>query len=113
MLNLTTSAARQIHESAEQSGNEELALRIAARLDENGDIEYAMGFDEERHDDIAFVEKGINFLVGRSSASLLDGTTLDFVEYQPDDFRFIFVAPTPATTAPECSSGGCSRCAGR
>lgn len=113
MLNLTPSAAREIHDSVEQPGNEDLGLRIAARFDESGGIEYAMGFDVERDDDIAFVEKGIHLLVGRSIASLVDGTTLDFVEYQPDEFRFIFIPAAPKPESGSCGSGGCDGCASR
>ncbi len=112
-LNLTPSAAREIHESVEQPGNEDLGLRIAARFDGSGSVEYAMGFDVERDDDIAFVEKGINLLVGRSIAPLLDGTTLDFVEYQPGDYRFIFLPAAPKQAATGCGGSGCARCATR
>lgn len=115
MMSLTPAAARQIQEAAEQGRHEGLSLRIAAHQGSDGEIEYGMGFDEEREEDVAFIEKGVNLLVGEASQALLDGTTLDFVEYQPGDFRFIFIPPQSESEAPppsSCGGGGCSRCGG-
>lgn len=115
MITLTPAAARQIQDAQDQEGNEELALRIAARRGADGEVEYAMGLDEEREEDYAFVEKGVNLLVGAPSKELLEGVVLDFVEYEPGDFRFIFIPPEAEqgdAPAPSCGSGGCSRCGG-
>lgn len=115
MMSLTPAAARQIQDAIEQGEYEGLGLRIAARQGSDGGIEYGMGFDEEREEDAAFIEKGVNLLVGEGSQALLEGTTLDFVEYQPGEFRFIFIPPQVESVAPPpstCGSGGCNRCGG-
>jgi len=101
MITLSIAAARQINEQVETSGpGDELALRIAARLLDDGTIDYAMGFDEQREGDLAFDEKGVRLLVGRPSRELLEGTLIDFVEYEPGDFRFIFVPAEGGKPAP-------------
>lgn len=116
MINLTPAAAEQILFAQEHGDSAGLALRIAARRDEDGQIEFAMGFDEEREQDLAFASRGVELLVGPSSQALLDGVTLDFVEYEAGDYRFIFIPPGSSCEAPAqspgCGSGGCSGCRG-
>ena len=116
MISLTPAAAEQILVAQEQGDNAGLALRIAARLDDDGRIEFGMGFDEERERDLAFASQGVELLVGASSQALLEGVTIDFVEYEAGEYRFIFIPPESACEAPAqspgCGSGGCSRCGG-
>jgi len=112
MITVTPSAALQIRIAATQSEADEMGLRIAARRDADGSLHYAMGFDEARNDDRVVSSEGIALVVSPQHADLLDGMTLDFVEYEPGDFRFIFVNPNdaPIAAAPEsagCGSGGC------
>ena len=117
MITVTPSAAQQIRLAATQSESDEMGLRIAARRDASGAIHYAMGFDEPRNDDRVVTSEGIALVVSPGETDLLDGLTLDYVEYEPGDFRFIFVNPNdtsaaPAEPSPEasggCGSGGCS-----
>jgi iron-sulfur cluster assembly protein len=116
MINVTTDAARQIRIAATQSGADELGLRIAARRDEHGALHYAMGFDEARGDDIVVPSEGVALVVSPAHRALLEGMTLDYVEYESGDFRFIFInpndapatAPTPAATG--CGGGGGGGC---
>jgi len=115
MITLTPAAARQFNAALEDE-TEELALRVAARISSDGSIEYALGLDEAREGDLAMDEKGVPLLIGASSQALLVDTEIDFVEYEPGDFRFIFIAsaaaPLPAAlpASGACGSGGCSRC---
>ena len=46
MFTLTTAAARQIQLAARSSDAEEMALRIAAKIDPDGSTQYGMGFDD-------------------------------------------------------------------
>jgi iron-sulfur cluster assembly protein len=109
MITLTPSAARQILAAPRPGGTEELALRVAARLAPDGSVQYALGFDEQREGDLAIEEQGIQVLIGAPSQALLRGVTLDFVEYEPGDFRFIFVpAETPSSPAGGGCGSGCS-----
>ena len=114
MITITPSAAAQIRAATDQAGVDGLALRIAARQDGEGGIEYGMGFDEARDTDTQLECAGVDVLVGAASHGLLTGTTLDFVEFEPGDFRFIFIPPcTAAPQAGACSSGACGGCRSR
>jgi len=112
MITVTPDAAQQIRIAATQSDADELGLRIAARRDEQGALHYAMGFDETREGDVVVPSEGIALVVAASDRELLEGLTLDFVEYEAGDHRFIFIHPNdagapPATDAGGCGSGGC------
>ncbi len=119
MITVTPGAAQQIRVAASQSGADEMGLRIAARRDPAGAIHYAMGFDEARDGDVVVPSEGVALVVAEEHRALLEGMTLDYVEYETGDFRFIFINPneTPAqsSAAPGarggCGSGGCG-CAG-
>jgi iron-sulfur cluster assembly protein len=121
MIIVTPSAAQQIRIAATRSDADEMGLRIAARRDADGSVHYAMGFDDARDDDVVVPAEGIALVVSPAHRDLLDGLTLDYVEYEAGDFRFIFinpndtgaVPPAPNDTgaaspaAPGCGSGGC------
>ena len=111
MIVVTPDAAQQIRIAATQSAADELGLRIAARRDADGAVHYAMGFDEARGDDLVVPTEGIALIVTPDHRDLLDGMTLDYVEYEPGDFRFIFINPNDAGALPSaprgCGSGGC------
>ena len=75
-----------------------------------------MGFDDARNDDLVVTSEGIALVVSPGESDLLDGMTLDYVEYEPGDFRFIFINPNDAPAASSapapdraqgCGSGGC------
>ena len=116
MITVTPSAAQQIRIAATQADSDEMGLRIAARRDAAGAIHYAMGFDEARNDDRVVSSEGIALVVAAGEVDLLDGMTLDYVEYAPGDFRFIFINPNDTPAAPaeptpaagEGCGGGCS-----
>jgi iron-sulfur cluster assembly protein len=123
MITVTPSAAQQIRVAATQSESDEMGLRIAARRDADGSLHYAMGFDEARNDDLVVTSEGIALIVSPRDTGLLDGMTLDFVEYEPGDLRFIFINPNDAApaaaaepaaasaTAPQgCGGGGGGGC---
>ena len=97
MINVTPPAAAQILQSAGGAG-----LRLAARLDDKGVIEYGMGFDEQAEDDEKVVSNGVTILVSPGSVELLSGATLDYVEINPGEWRFIFINPNdPSHKAPK------------
>jgi iron-sulfur cluster assembly protein len=115
MITLTPAAARQVHLVLEQSADEDLCLRVAARSACDGSVEYAIGLDEPREGDLSQDEKGVTVLVGPASRDLVGGTQIDFVEYEPGDFRFIFIPAQPvpgAAAARTAPGGGCSGCGG-
>jgi iron-sulfur cluster assembly protein len=119
MVKITAEAAEQIKNAATQAGAEGMALRIAAKRDFDGSIQYGMGFDEQADGDMLVEEEGLKLLVATQSQELLGGAVLDFVEMSPGNFQFIFVNPND-TAGSSCSSssggsssgGGCGGCGG-
>ena len=100
MVTVTPQAAAQIARSAEQSGAGGARLRLAARLDEKGVIEYGMGFDDAAEGDSQFESAGVALLVSPGSVELLTGATLDYVELNPGEWRFIFINPNDPSHKP-------------
>jgi iron-sulfur cluster assembly protein len=100
LITVTPDAAQQILTAAQASDSERLALRIAVRRDADGSLDYAMGFDNARRGDLALTSEGIALVVAEDERDLLAGMTLDFVEFEPGDFRFIFINPNDAGPAP-------------
>ena len=102
MITVTAQAAEQIAKSAQQAGPGEVCLRLAARLDDKGVIEYGMGFDDPAEGDTKVQANGVMILVSPGSIELLTGATLDYVEINPGEWRFIFVNPNdPSHKAPK------------
>jgi iron-sulfur cluster assembly protein len=94
MITITAAAAKQILESAQQSGIEKPSLRIAAKRMPNGGMDYGMGFDDhEKDSDLVFKTQGVTLVVEPASVDLLKNAVLDFVEMEPGDRRFIFMNP--------------------
>lgn len=100
MITVTEAAATQIALSAQQSGIKEVTLRLAARL-EGQTIEYGMGFDQPAEGDQRVNVGAIELLIAGGSIELLTGATLDYVEINPGEMRFIFINPNdPSHKAP-------------
>lgn len=114
MFTLTSAAARQIQQTASASGAQELALRIAAKVDADGSMQYGMGFDDPKEEDMKLDLDGVAVVIADESQELLADTVLDYVELNPGEFNFIFIDGREAHNAPAqasgggCSSGGCS-----
>ncbi len=113
MISLTKEAADQIRQAAEQSGASNMALRIAARVNDAGMLEFGMGFDDERGNDAAVDSWGVTLLINAQSAPLLDDVTIDFSEVSPGQSRFVFMkasaggCSTGGSSGGGCGSGGC------
>ncbi len=105
MINVTPQAANQILQSSDGQANAKICLRIAARRDADGKLEYVMGFDEPGKDDHLITSEGINVLIYPDCAAMLVGATLDFVEINPGDFRFIFSNPNDENHRPMDADG--------
>lgn len=108
MFTLTSAAARQIQQAAMASGTQDMALRIAARPEPDGSVQYGMGFDDAGDNDMKLVLEGVAVLIASQYQELLDDTVLDFVELKPGEFNFIFLDARQAenATAPPISTGG-------
>lgn len=93
LISVSKAAVERIRQSAAESKMETPVLRVAAQLGDDGSVQFGMGFDQARPGDTTVETEGVFVVVAERSRELVDGTHLDFVEVEPGDFRFIFVAP--------------------
>ena len=108
MLKVTPAAAAAILDAASRSDAEGAALRVAAKLGEDGTMQFGVGFDEEREQDHVVESYGVRVLIAPPSQRLLTGVTLDFGEVNPGELGFVFVRdetglaeePGPGGSAP-------------
>ena len=101
MITITPAAAKQINASASQGNMEGLSMRIAAKSNPDGSVHYGMGFDDQQLEgDLHITSEGINIVISETSKTLLEGTTLDYVELEPGEFQFIFMNPNDANYTP-------------
>jgi iron-sulfur cluster assembly accessory protein len=78
-ITLTEPAAVKVAELLEQEGNPELALRVAVRPGGCSGFSYEMFFDSDiAGDDVTSSFGNVRVVVDPTSASLLQGATLDF-----------------------------------
>jgi len=104
MIKITDAAAAQIRAANNNPDVFEMILRVAAYQEDDGSVNYGMGFDTEREADEHLVVNGIEILIAASSTPYLQGVTLDFVEMNPGDLRFIFIPPYSAEDGPGSDS---------
>lgn len=112
MLRVTSEAVVQIRNAAQQAGAEGMGLRLAARREGDGSLQYLMGFDEAREGDAVIDAEGIDVLVEEASHALLAGAVLDFVELSPGNFQFIFINPNDLGGSCGTGGGGGGGCGG-
>lgn len=103
MITITDAAAAQIRAANNNPDVFEMILRVAAYQEDDGSVNFGMGFDTERQADEHLVVNGIELLIASSSTPYLQGVTLDFVELNPGDMRFIFIPPYSAESADEAA----------
>ncbi len=104
MITLTDKAIEQVKKAAEQSEATGLALRLAAKRNSDGSMEYGMGFDDATDDDMVFRFGDVEVVMNGEYGPLLKGTTIDFVEIEPDQWHFIFMNPNDANYQPNTSN---------
>ena len=93
-LIITPKAAAQVVQAAAERGEGQPVLRVAAKRDHDGAIDYAMGFDEPREEDTVSLQHGVRLLIAPTSMELLNDTVLDFVYIENEvDPQFIFRNP--------------------
>jgi iron-sulfur cluster assembly protein len=105
MIKITDAAAAQIRVANNNPDVFDMILRVAAYQEDDGTVNYGMGFDTEREADEHLVVNGIELLVAASSTPYLQGVTLDFVEMSPGDMRFIFIPPYSAEPESDAAPG--------
>ena len=100
MFKITTAAADQIRVAAEQGGIEGMALRFAARENQDGSFAYNMGFDNPAEEDETLTCEGVQVVIDPAFVSLLEETTLDYVQLDDGEYRFVFLNPLDPTYVP-------------
>tara|TARA_R110002049_G_scaffold245368_1_gene419304 strand:+ start:422 stop:775 length:354 start_codon:yes stop_codon:yes gene_type:complete len=105
MIKITDAAAKQIRAVSNNPDVFGMILRVAAYQEDDGNVNYAMGFDHEREADEQLICNKVEILIASSSTPYLQGVTLDFVEMSPGDMRFIFVPPFSAEDADDSNAG--------
>ncbi|MDP2368176.1 hypothetical protein [Rhodoferax sp.] len=116
MFTLTSAAAQQVRQAASASGAQEMALRIAAKIDADGSVQYGMGFDDPKDEDMKLDLDGVAVVIAEDFQPVLENIVLDYVELEPGQFNFIFMDARQMEPAPvpsggcgggTCGSGGC------
>jgi len=92
-ITITPAATRKILQATKQEDMKNMALRLAAKVGSEGEIQFGMGFDSERDKDLRIESGGIDILVSHHSRDLLNGVVLDYVEASPEEARFVFFKP--------------------
>ncbi len=100
MFTLTEAAQEQVKVSAERSGSASDPLRLAAKRKEDGSIDYLMGFDQAQADDIRVQSGDVEIVFAPEYRILLEGATMDYVEIESGEHRFIFLNPNDETYIP-------------
>ncbi|MDQ0198856.1 iron-sulfur cluster assembly protein [Neobacillus ginsengisoli] len=76
---LTEAAALQIKDMMKQNEEEGALLRVGVKGGGCSGLSYGMGFDHEvKEDDLHFEQHGIQILVEKESAPILQGTKIDY-----------------------------------
>lgn len=105
MFTVTKEAAAELKRSMAHHDFDDMPLRVAAQKNDEGAIDYQMGFDEAGPGDAMFGCNGIDVVIANDHKVLLNGTKLDFVEIDEGDKQFIFLNPNdPTYVAPEDGS---------
>jgi len=115
MITLTPKAAEQVRLAAEQNSMTDTALRIAVRQATDGSLEYGMGFDQEGDNDVEVVSEGVRMLIYAAQEAILLGLVVDYDEYMPGEYGFVFMNPNDpgaggGDSGGSCGGGGCSGC---
>ena len=100
MFTVTAAAAQQIIKAAHDGGAEGMALRLAARRNDDGSIDYRMGFDTANDEDISSRSEGIEIVIAPEYITLLDTAVMDFVTLDDGNQHFIFLNPKDPSYRP-------------
>lgn len=93
-ITITPAATQKILQATKQEDMKNMALRLAAKVGPEGEIQFGMGFDSERDKDLRIESAGIDILVSHHSRDLLNGVVLDYLEASPQEARFVFFKPS-------------------
>jgi len=92
MFEISDLAADQIKLSEQQLDEEDLRLRISARMTEDNKISYRMGFDHFYDIDTKLEINGIKVVFDADSENLIKGMLIDFQELDGKE-QIVFLNP--------------------
>ena len=105
MIDVTTTAARKIQGIMDEQGEKDTSLRIIATGMSCSGPQYMMTLDHDRQEDDTLLEvEGLNILFDQDTASILDGSQIDYLEGLD---RSGFTIVNPNSQGGGCG-GGCS-----
>jgi len=97
MFKISKTASAELKRSMLHHDFDDMPVRIAARRNSDGSIEYQMGFDEAGPGDTMIASAGIDVVIAKDHMALLQGTELDYVVPDDDEqHQFIFLNPNDA-----------------
>lgn len=79
-MSLTDSAAEQLRMMIEDRGSDEQALRIYVKPGGCTGFSYGMALDSAKEEDMTFHLKGIQVVIDRESAELIEGSEVDYTD---------------------------------
>jgi iron-sulfur cluster assembly protein len=100
IITFSPAAIAQIKLNLQDGEHGNMALRIAAIMNADETLNYGMGFDETKEDDVQFTFEGVNFLVSPDCLELLNGAHVDYVEIEDEQHHFIFLNPNDPNYKP-------------
>ena len=94
MVKLTPAAAEQIRASAHASNAVDLPLRIEVAKNDDGSLQYALGFDDVGGDeDVRFETEGIAIVMPAASLEWARQLLVDYVTLDSGETAFVFLNP--------------------
>ena len=100
IMTFSPTAVAQIKQNIQHGEHGNMALRIAAAMRADETIDYGIGFDEVKEDDVQFEHDGIQMVISPDCLELLNGAHVDFVEIEKGQHHFIFLNPNDPSYKP-------------
>lgn len=106
MIYLTETAAQKVKELQSQYNRPEAALRVAVLGGDCAGLKYFIGLDDFRStDDLVIRSEGVRIFTDASSAPLLEGSDIEWLEVD-DDAGFVILNPNKGRSRGGCSNDG-------
>ena len=101
IIKITDPAARQIRLSIKPEEAKTVSLRLAVMCKQDGSFHYAMGLDDQNHeDDLKLQSNDINIVVNSAMLGMIRNMTIDYVELEKGQYNFIFLNPNDPSYVP-------------
>lgn len=108
IFSISDRAAREMLKSLEAIRDKDLALRLTARKDAQGTMDYNMGFDRPKDEDISESINGVAVLVDTETGENVKKMIIDFRSFEGQE-QFVFINPNDKGNSRDSKSGSPSR----